>query len=112
MIDSASYFLLKKFLKHSWTARQLAANLDTDSLFVADSLSYLLEKNYIRKISGEISEAEIYLSDSFSITYFGLVAIHEYKRNSLHFIFSEIRSWAALLISFAALIISISALMR
>lgn len=112
MIDSASCSLLKKFLKHQWTLREISANLDADPIFVADSLSYLLEKRYIRKTLGHLSETDIYLDDCFCITHFGLVAIHEYRRESLHFIFSEIRSWTALLISFAALMISISALVR
>ena len=112
MIDSASCSLLKKFLKHQWSLREISANLDADTAFVADSLSYLLEKRYIRKTLGHLSETDIYLDDCFCITHFGLVAIHEYQRSSLHFIFSEIRSWIALLISFAALMISIIALVQ
>lgn len=112
MIDPASYSLLRKFQKRSWTLREISANLDADAVFVSDSLSYLFERHYIRKTLGNVSEADIFLDDCFCITYFGQVAIHEYKRESLHFVFSEIRSWTALFISFAALIISISALMQ
>ena len=43
MIDSASCSLLKKFLKHQWSLREISANLDADPAFVADSLSYLLK---------------------------------------------------------------------
>lgn len=112
MIDPASYSLLRKFQKRSWTLREISANLDADAVFVSDSLSYLFERHYIRKTLGHLSETDIYLDDCFCITHFGLVAIHEYQRSSLHFIFSEIRSWIALLISFAALMISIIALVR